>query len=432
MMYDLAVVGTGPAGYSAAFEAVRNGLSVVVFEKEDLGGTCLNRGCVPTKFLSHIARKYSELQTAESEGICCREVSLDYTKARERMREIVSSLRSGLEDRLSRNVTVIRGSAEIRGAGQLVCRGTSYTAKNILIATGTVPARSIFPGALNSDELLRLETVPSRLHIIGGGTVAVEFAEIFRMLGSQVTVSFRADRLLQKWDREISVGITQSLKKKGIQINSSCDFSAFTVDPDETVLCAISRIPQLPGTGCSLFETGENGGILVDADGQTATAEIYAAGDVVEGSPCLAHVAMEQGKQVVRHILGKDTETGSAVVRCIYLDQEIASVGLTESEAKEKGIAYIAAKQPMFSNARTMISAAGRGFVKILAEKNTHAVLGAQLMCERAGDMAGELLLAVNLGITVEEMLRSVRPHPSYCEAVTEVLSALEEKIRAD
>ena len=432
MMYDLAVVGTGPAGYSAAFEAIRNGLSVVVFEKEDLGGTCLNRGCVPTKFLSHIARKYSELQTAENEGICCREVSLDYTKARERMREIVSSLRSGLEDRLSRNVTVIRGSAEIRGAGQVVCGGTSYTAKNILIATGTVPARSIFPGALNSDELLRLETVPSRLHIIGGGTVAVEFAEIFRMLGSRVTVSFRADRLLRKWDREISVGIAQSLKKKGIQINSSCDFSAFTVDPDETVLCAISRIPQLPGTGCSLFETGENGGILVDADGQTATAGIYAAGDVVEGSPCLAHVAMEQGKQVVRHILGKDTETGSTVVRCIYLDQEIASVGLTESEAKEKGIAYIAAKQPMFSNARTMISTAERGFVKILAEKNTHAVLGAQLMCERAGDMAGELLLAVNLGITVEEMLRSVRPHPSYCEAVTEVLSALEEKIRAD
>ena len=432
MMYDLAVVGTGPAGYSAAFEAVRNGLSVVVFEKEDLGGTCLNRGCVPTKFLSHIARKYSELQTAESEGICCREVSLDYTKARERMREIVSSLRSGLEDRLSRNVTVIRGSAEIRGAGQVVCGGTSYTAKSILIATGTVPARNIFPGALNSDELLRLETVPSRLHIIGGGTVAVEFAEIFRMLGSRVTVSFRADRLLRKWDREISVGIAQSLKKKGIQINSSCDFSAFTVDPDETVLCAISRIPQLPGTGCSLFETGENGGILVDADGQTATAGIYAAGDVVEGSPCLAHVAMEQGKQVVRHILGKDTKTGSAVVRCIYLDQEIASVGLTESKAKEKGIAYIAAKQPMFSNARTMISTAERGFVKILAEKNTHAVLGAQLMCERAGDMAGELLLAVNLGITVEEMLQSVRPHPSYCEAVTEVLSALEEKIRAD
>ena len=430
-MYDLAVVGAGPAGYAAAFEAVRNDLSVVVFEKDDVGGTCLNRGCVPTKYLSHFARKYDEIRNAENEGICCQAVSLDYSKTRERMEEIVSSLRSGLEERLSRSVTVVHGRAVISNAGLIVCGETSYRAKNILIATGTVPARSIVPGAVSSDELLQTETVPRRLHIIGGGTVAVEFAGIYRMLGSQVTISIRADRILRKWDREISAGITHSLKKKGVRINKNCDFSSFSPDPDEMVLCAVGRIPQLPETEGSLFETGECGGILVDGNGQTGTKGIYAAGDVVEGSPRLAHTAMEQGKQVVRHILGKSSEKGSAVVRCVFPGQEAASVGYTEDEAKEKGIDFVTAKQTMFSNARTMISTAERGFVKILADKKTHVILGAQLLCERAGDMADELLLAVNLSLTAEEMLQSVRPHPSYCEAVTEALVILEEKLRA-
>ena len=431
-MFDLAVIGAGPAGYSAAFEAVRNNLSVVIFEKNDVGGTCLNRGCVPTKYLSHIARKYDEIPAAESEGIRCQALSLDYAETRKRMAEIVSSLRSGLEDRLSRNVTVVHGSAEIRSPGLVVCGEIPYRVKNILIATGTVPARNLFPGAVSSDELLQLETIPARLHIIGGGTVAVEFAGIYRMLGSQVTLSIRADRILRRWDREISSGIMHSLKRKGVQIRRNCDFSAFSPDPDETVLCAVGRIPLLPEADPALFETGESGGILAGESGQTRTKGIYAAGDVVEGSPRLAHMAMEQGKQAVRHMLGIGPEKSSAVVRCIFPGQEAASVGYTEEEAREKGIDYVAAKQTMFSNARTMISTDERGFVKILADRKSHAILGAHLLCERAGDMVDELLLAVNLGITAEEMLRSVRPHPSYCEAVTEALASLEDKLRAD
>ena len=431
-MYDLAILGGGPAGYSAAFEAAGYRMSVVLFERDAMGGACLNRGCVPTKYLSHIARRYYELRTGENDGLSFRCLTLDFDKARARMESIVSSLRRGLEDKLDRDgVSVVSGNAEIVGGGLIVCGGRSYEAKNILIATGSAPAAPVVPGAITSDELLKAGEAPKRLHIIGGGTAAVEFAEIFRMLGSDVEITIRADRILRKWDKEIAVGVARSMKKKGIRINTGADLSVFDAPPDEVVLSATGRQAVLPGVQSGLYETGRTGGVVVDGNGQTKTEGIFAAGDVIEGSARLAHIAMEQGRRVVRFIAGEKTGKDFAVIQCIYPDQEIASVGLTEAEARERGIEIVSAKQTMFSNARTVISTQERGFVKILAEKQSGKVAGAQLMCERAGDIASELALAVVHGITVGEMLRSVRPHPSYSEAVTDALRSLEEKMRA-
>lgn len=432
MTFDVAILGGGPAGYSAAFEAVRHNMSVVLFERDAMGGTCLNRGCVPTKYLSHVARKYYELRTSETDGLSSQSLTLEFDKTQIRMKSIISSLRNGLEDQLNKSgINIISGYAEIVGGSLVVCNGFEYRAKNILIATGSAPVAPIVPNSITSNDILKLYKIPERLHIIGGGTVAVEFAEIFQMLGSDVAVSIRADRILRKWDKEIAVGVAHSMKKKGIHINKNSDFSAFDALPDEVILSAVGRTAVLPKTHSSLYEIGKTGGIVVDENGQTKTEGIFAAGDVIEGSAQLAHIAMEQGRRVVRFIAGEKVEKYFSVIQCIYLDQEIASVGLTETEAQEKGIEIVLAKQTMFSNARTMISTQERGFIKILAEKQSGKVVGAQLMCERAGDIVPELALAIDNGITVNKMLCSVRPHPSYSEAVTDTLRSLQEKLNA-
>lgn len=430
MSYDLAIIGGGPTGYSAAFEAVRCGLTVILFEKEELGGTCLNRGCVPTKYLAHVARKYYEAKFTQNDGVLFQDIALDFDKTTLRMNTIINSLREGIRSELCRNgVTIVKGNACIQSKNSVACNEDIFETKNILIATGAKPGEPVVRGALSSDDILKRNQIPEKLHVIGGGTVAIEFANIFRMFGSEVSVSIRADRILRKWDKEIAVGVTQSMKRKGILIQKNCDFTKFKIETGSLVLSAAGRQAVLPETKEVLFETGITGGICVDSFGQTKTEGIYAAGDVIEGAIQLAHVGMEQGRHVVRTIAGKKSKNRYSVVKCIYLDQEAASVGLTENEAMENGIDVVSAKQNMYSNARTYISTDERGFIKILAEKKTRRIVGAHLLCERAGDFISEIATGIDNGLTVDEMLNSVRPHPSYVEVVTDVLKILKDKL---
>ena len=425
-MYDLAIIGGGPAGYSAAFEAAGYNLSVVLFEKDSLGGTCLNRGCVPTKYLSHTARKYYEGANS-SDGIVFQSLSVDYSKTRTRMKEIISSLRDGLSESLKRTETVIiNGTAVIKRCGVIACNGQEYTAENIIICTGSVNNAPLADGAKTSDDILDMDHIPEKLHIIGGGIVAVEFAEIFRMLGSDVSISIRGDRILRKWDKEIAVGMTQSMKKKGIRINRGCDLASVTFSQDEVVLSAAGRCASLPACEKDLFDTGAGGGIIVDKNYQTKTKGIFAAGDCVEGSVQLAHTAMEQGRQIVRFIAKGIEPEEHTVIKCIYPGQEVASAGITQAQAAEKGIECVCAKQTMFSNARTLISTDERGFIKIVAARKDGRILGAQLMCEHAGEIISELAVAIDQGLTVDKMLQTVRPHPSYCESLQDALRSLE------
>ena len=428
-MYDLAIIGGGPAGYSAAFEAAAKNMSAILFEKSDLGGTCLNRGCVPTKYLSHIARKFSDLSDSGKDGIFFDALRYDHERSKKRMEEIVLSLREGLKDSLLHDkVKVVSKEAKIVSEGVISCNGEKYQAKNILIATGSEAAPSPVRNAHISDELLLINKIPEKLHIIGGGTIAVEFSSIFRMLGSEVTLSIRGDRILRKWDRDISISLTQSLKKKGIVINRNCDFSSFKKNESEYLLSATGRRAYLPDSEGGLFEVGEKGGIITDGIGRTKTPGIFAAGDVREDSPDLAHLAMEQGRRVVRLIAGEEVKENTSVIRCIYTDQETASAGLAEAEAEERGISFVSAKQTMYSNARTMISSDQRGFIKVLAGADRR-IIGAHLYCEHAGEIISEFALAMDQGITADEMIRTVRPHPSYSEAVTEALRILVRKL---
>ncbi len=422
-MYDLAILGGGPAGYAAAFEAVKLHMSVVLFENTELGGTCLNCGCVPTKFLLHKARLYAEVMK-EYGG------EPDYSRMIVQMKTLIAVQREDLKKRLmGNNVTIINNSARIRDRGLLSCGDDLIEAENILIATGSVPARPVITSGISSENLLFCDKLPKHLHIIGGGTSAVEFAEIFRMLGTEVELSIRSDRILRGWDREISKGITAGMKKKGIVIHTNCDFSQFNTNADAVILNANGRVPCLPDAEKDLFDSGADGGIRTDADGQTRTKGIYAAGDVTEGSPRLAHVAMEQGRRAVWNMAGKKTGGNRTLVRCIYPGQEAASVGLTETEALQQGIRVVSAKQGMYANARTLISGGERGFIRILADQKKGCIIGAHLLCERAGDMVSELALAVELQLSASDLLKVIRPHPSYCEEISEALRILEDKL---
>lgn len=431
-MFDIAIIGGGPAGYSAAFEATRYGMSVVLFEYDNVGGTCLNRGCVPTKYLLHIARKYQDAKNTD-DGIVFQSLEMDYGKTKSKMDSVITSLRTGLSENLNKSgIEVVYGNAAIKGSGVIDCNGKEYYSKNIIIATGSITKPPLVSGALTSDDALNMDHIPDKVHILGGGTTAVEFAEIYSMLGSSVKISIRGERILRSWDKEFSVGLSQSMRKKGITINKGCDILSMSFPDDEVIISATGRVANTPSVEVGLFDIGANGGIVVDKKLETKTKGIFAAGDVIDGSVQLAHTAMDQSRQIVRYIAKGIEPKESCVIKCIYLDQEIASVGLTEAEAKEKGIDSSVAKQTMYANARTIISTEERGFIKVVASKTDGKILGAQLMCENAGEIIAEFAMAIDQGLTASEMLKSVRPHPSYCESLQDVLRTLEDKLYAE
>ncbi len=428
-MFDIAIIGAGPVGYSAAFEAIRYGFSVVLFESDSIGGTCLNRGCIPTKYLLHVARQYNDAIHAD-DGLLFGNLKIDFSVTKSKMEEIIASLRNGLSDKLKKSgIEIINGNAAIKECGVIECGGKVYNAKNMIIASGSIPQPSMLKGGLSSDDILKLEEIPQKLHIIGGGPIAVEFAEIFNMMGCDVTISIRGERILRGWDKDIAIGLTQSMKKKGIRINKECDFDSIVFSDDEIILSAIGRKANIPISERDIFDVGKNGGIIVDNNLQTKTSGVFAAGDVIEYSSQLAHTAMDQGRQIVRFIAQGISIKEGSTIRCIYPDQEIATVGLTETDAREKGIDILVAKQTMYANARTVISTKERGFIKIVVGKTDSRILGAQLMCENAGELIAEFALAIDHKMTVMDMLKSVRPHPSYCEAIQDALRTMENKL---
>lgn len=429
--FDLAIIGGGPAGYSAALEGAKLGLKVVLFEKAQLGGTCLNRGCVPTKFLAHVGQTLTRFLVSERDGVFTENVRIDFGKTMARKEKIISNLRDGLTRQLlQQKIEIVCGEAFIPEKNHILCDGTIYAAKNILIATGSIPTEPILPGTISTNELLELQEIPKTLHILGGGVISVEFANIFRALGAEVTLYIRGDRILRKWEKEIAQGLSQDMKRQGIRIQIKCDFDHLQFSNDDLILSATGRKPNLAGMDAAWFEVGPHGGVIADSSGQTKTAGIFAAGDVLDDSPQLAHVGMEQGKYVARLIAGVAIGRAAAVVNCVFAGQEAASVGLTEEEAKAQGIEAISAKQPMYANARTMISTAQRGFIKLVGDRETGKIVGAHLLCQRAGDIVAELALAINQGLTVQELASSTRPHPSYCETVTEAAAFLAERMR--
>ena len=429
-MYDFAIIGGGPGGYSAALRAAELGYSVVLFEQDFLGGTCLNRGCVPTKFLEHISREYSYLEELETYGIHIVNKKLCFSETLQTKNSIIMQLRTNLRFQMEEaGIIIIEGTAEIKNSKVVTCNNVNYEVCNIIIATGAQSVDSLNKNAINSDIALELDHVPDSISILGGGVVAVEFAEIYKGLGADVSIYIRGERILRKWDRDIAVGLTQSMKKKGIKIYTKCSQDTIENVQDEIVISALGRKANLNQIPLDYIDVGENGGIITDIAGRTRTRTIYAIGDVVEDSPMLAHVAMEQGKRVVDYLKNGIYASLSSIISCIYTNPEIASVGLTELQAREKNISVVVGKQTMYSNARTLIATRERGFIKIIVDKNTRRIVGAHLMCDRATDIISEFAMAIDSEFTVDDMLSTIYPHPSYCEEIGIALEKIRKKL---
>ena len=452
--YQLIVIGAGPGGYEAALAAAKLGLKTAVIEKGELGGTCLNRGCIPTKALLHASETYQHVLSSESMGVHARNVSVDIQELYQYKAQTVEKLRGGVQMLLkTAKVDVIKGRATINADRTVTVDGPdagTFSADNILISTGAEPARPPIPGlesdgVLTSDELLeKLEVLPKSIVIIGGGVIGVEFATFFSDLGTEVTVIEALDRLLPNMDRELGQGLAVQLKKRGVKVFTSSMVSEVRKEENlkvvftqkekeneatgEIVLCAIGRRPYTEGLFAPDFKIEMDGRrIKVDGSFETSIKGIYAIGDV-SSKIQLAHVATAQGIACVKAIAGKTDGTDLAIVpSCVYTRPEIACVGMTEDEAKEAQIGVKTAKVTMFSNARTIISGGDRGFIKLVAEAKTDTLIGAQLMCERASDMIGQLSQAIANKQKPHDLLKAMRPHPTFEEALTQALISLSE-----
>ena len=455
--YDLIVIGAGPGGYEAALHAAKLGLKTALVERRDVGGTCLNRGCIPTKTLLHSAEIYHEAREAGTFGIHTENVGFDLPAVFARKQAVVEKLRGGVEQLLkSAKVDVLRGTGTVLGSGRVRVSNaegeTEYTCDKILCATGSVPARPPIPGlelAMTSDELLDgAETLYQSLIIIGGGVIGVELATFYADLGCPVTIVEGLDRLLPNMDKELGQNLAMLLKKRGVSIQTGAmvqgvekSENGLTVRYEqkgkpgaveaEAVLCAIGRAPYSQGLFAEGLEPAyDRRRVHVDEHFQTSIPGVYAIGDV--SSPVqLAHVATAQGIACVDEIAGRSPgQDLSLVPGCVYTRPEIATVGVTEAEAKEKGTPFKTAKGLMSANGRTVILERERGFMKLVANAETGKLIGAAFMCERATDMISQLTAAMANGLTVRQMLGFIRPHPTFEEALTTALQELAKKLR--
>lgn len=453
--YQLIVIGAGPGGYEAAIHAAKLGLKTAVVENRHAGGTCLNRGCIPTKTLLHSSEVYSALTSGKAHGVKVDNLSVDTASIFAYKDEVVEKLRGGIETLFKQGkIDYLRGTGTIiaEHTVKVTCEEGSqtYTADDILIATGSVPALPPIPGltldkVYTSDDLLE-GNVPefNSMVIIGGGVIGVEFATFYNDIGRDVTIVEGLDRLLPILDKELGQNLNMSLKKKGVKIFTgamvsqivedgnqlSVQFSAKEKEESATadiVLCAIGRRPNTNG----LFEKGgfsvemERGRILVDEKYQTNVPHIYAIGDV-SSKIQLAHVATAQGIACVHHIAGAEGGVDCSIVpSCIYCRPEIASVGMSEAEAKAAGIDVKVGKVTLFSNGKTVIAQSDRSFMKVVVEAETGRILGAQFMCEHATDMISQITTAIVNQMTVEDLKKVMRPHPTFEEALGEALNSL-------
>lgn len=446
--YDLIVVGAGPGGYVAAIKAAQLGCRTALVERDAVGGTCLNRGCIPTKTLLHAAGILRELGEAERIGIRAGSPSVDVAALYARKDEVVTTLREGVEGLLVANgVETIRGGAFIPAAGRVEVGGTTYETRNILVAVGarpvclSVPGVDL-PGVCTSDDLLAgAAALPPRLLIVGGGVIGVEFATAYSAFGCAVTVIEAMDRLLPTLDREISQNLQMIAKRRGMTIHTAATLQTierdggaltarFAVKGEEcvctadAVLLSVGRRANTDGLFAEGLDLGlDRGAIPVDAHYRTRIDGIYAIGDVVAGNVQLAHVASAQGADVARIVCGKSpTFDFSAVPSCVYTTPEIASVGMTADEAKRLDIPVATGKFVMSANGKSVIERADRGFVKLVFHRESGKLLGAQLMCSRATDLIGELSTAMACGLTAASLERVVRAHPTFGEAIGEAV----------
>ena len=452
MRFDIAVIGGGPGGTAAAEAAARRGRNVVLFERDLLGGTCLNRGCVPTKALIHSAEAYALLREGAVAGIEAADVHHDLAAMHARKEQVFTAPREGLAKQMkARKVTVVEGEAKLAGPGTVTCNGETYEVDDIIIATGSAPRVPPIPGAdlpgvITSDDILEGEAIDyESLVIIGGGVIGMECAGIYNALGCKVTVVEMCDRILPLMDREVSQRLARACKRRGVDIQTKARVCG--IEAGGGVLCVsytdkkgVDQVVEAQGvliaTGRGAMTEGlladdgmlgvERGAVVTDEQGLTDMPHVWAIGDVRAGTVQLAHVAAAQGRNVVAAICGEPAPLDeSCIPSCVYTTPEIATVGLSEDEAKAQGIAVRCAKQLTGANAKSLIEGAEGGYVKLVAAEDDLRILGAQLVCPRATDIISELAVAVSRGMTAGELAGVIHPHPTVSEMVFDAAEML-------
>ncbi len=449
--FDLAIIGAGPAGYVGAIRAAQLGARVAIVEKDRIGGTCLNRGCIPSKALLHAAETAELAQRAYQWGVKASFEGFDLQALREFRDRTVDRMVKGVETLLrSYRIPVFQGEASFLDPVTLkiaTAEGEQrIRAYRFLIATGSEPAippisGANLPGVVDSDEITRLESIPQSLVIVGAGVIGMELATLYSSLGSRVTVLELLPRILPPADGAIASRFLALVKKRRVEVFTSVKVEAIEQESSRLkVICAgekplhfladkvILAVGRRPYTrGLNLERIGvevERGFVKVDGSLRTSIPHIYAAGDCVGGA-LMAHKASYEGEIAVENALGHSrTPDYRAIPYCIYTSPEIAGVGLTEEAAKEEGADYEVATFPFTANARAWAMDSAEGLVRLIYEKGSGKLLGAHIMGPWAGELIGELTLAVRLGLKVQEVALTVHPHPSLSEAVMEAAKA--------
>ena len=449
-MYDLAIIGGGPGGYVAAERAGTKGLGVVLFEKKELGGVCLNEGCIPTKTLLYSAKVYESALHGDKYGITAGGVKFDFAKIMERKNKVVSKLIGGVGAKMkAHKVEVVKGEAMIteRSADgiSIECAGREYKAANLLICTGSEAFVPPIPGidkaggtVLTNREILDLKEQPKSLIVIGGGVIGMEFASFYNSLGTEVTVIEMLPEILGGLDAEISAMLRDIYAKKGVKFHLSCKVTkvngnqitytdasgAEQAVAGEKILVSVGRRAVTGGFG--LENTGvelSNGGIKVDGRMRTNIPNIFAAGDVT-GFSMLAHTASREGEVVVNNLAGgNDRMRYDAIPGVVYTNPEVACVGLTAEAAKAKGIACRELKLPMAYAGRFIAeNEGGAGLCKVVVGEKHGEVLGVHMIGNPSSEMIYGACMAIEAEMTVRELQEVVFPHPTVSEIFKETV----------
>lgn len=448
MKYDVAIIGGGPAGYTAAEKAAASGLSTVLFEKNALGGVCLNEGCVPTKTLLYSAKVYDTIKHAQKYAVKVENPTFDFPKIIARKNKVVKKLTAGIRMKMTEHgVVVVVGEAEIKGRAadgtiSIACGEETYEAANLLLCTGSETVIPPIPGLAETDywtsrEALQTKELPASLVIIGGGVIGMEFASFFNSMGTEVHVVEMLDKILGPMDKELSEMLQAEYAKRGIQFYLSHKVTAVhegevTVEKDgesfvikgEKVLLSVGRRPVTEGFGLETLSLEPfRNGIKVNEYMQTSLPNVYACGDITAFS-LLAHTAVSEAEVAIKHILGKAGAGMSykAIPGVVYTNPEIAGVGKTEEELQADGIPYTVKKLPMaFSGRFVAENEQGNGVCKlILSEDET--VIGAHLLGNPASELIVIAGIAIEKGMTAEELKSIVFPHPTVGEIIKEAL----------
>jgi dihydrolipoamide dehydrogenase len=455
--FDLTVIGGGPGGYVAAIRAAKLGASVLLVEKDQLGGTCTNRGCIPTKAMLADARIYDQVRL--SSVVKADALRVDMEQLQDRKNKVVKRMISGIEFLLKDNgITFTRGKASFLDRKTIEVEGEKgrerFGIQKVIIATGSVSAQ--IPNVpidgkviLTSTEMLNVSSIPKDLIIIGGGYIGMEFACLFSGLGSKVTVIEMLPQIISTEDEEVIRGLTTLLKKRGIQMHTETQVKEARVKDGraevkviykdgkeevfqaEKALMAVGRSPYTEGLRLEKASVVLEGKFIkVNERMETTSPGIYAIGDVT-GRQMLAHKASGEGIVAAESALGRPNKMDySKIPNCIFTLPEVASIGLTEKQAKEKGLRVRIGRYPFQSNGKALANGDSEGFVKVIADQELGQVVGVHILGDHATDLIGGLSVAMTLETTVEELGRTVQAHPTLMEAVAEAsLDAIKEAI---